>query len=64
VARSGQSDTERLEKFSVDEAEKEDADASLHWTHGDFTGHTETTSLALMLKDNVPVNAHLDFINS
>jgi hypothetical protein len=27
-----------------------------------FTGHAETTPLALMLKDNVPVNAPLDFI--
>jgi hypothetical protein len=26
-----------------------------------FTGHTETTPLALMLKYNVPVNAPLDF---
>jgi hypothetical protein len=29
-----------------------------------FTGHAETTSLALMLKDNVPVNALLDFIKA
>jgi hypothetical protein len=29
-----------------------------------FTGHAETTSLALMLKDNVPVNAPLDFIKA
>jgi hypothetical protein len=28
-----------------------------------FTGHAETTPLALMLKDNVPVIAPLDFIN-
>jgi hypothetical protein len=27
-----------------------------------FTGHAETTPLALMLKDNLPVNAPLDFI--
>jgi hypothetical protein len=27
-----------------------------------FTGHAETTPLALMLKYNVPVNAPLDFI--
>jgi Chromo (CHRromatin Organisation MOdifier) domain len=27
-----------------------------------FTGHAETTSLALMLKDNVPFSAPLDFI--
>jgi hypothetical protein len=27
-----------------------------------FTGHAETTPLALMLKDNVPVNAPLYFI--
>jgi IS30 family transposase len=27
-----------------------------------FTGHAETTPLALMLKDNVPVSAPLDFI--
>jgi hypothetical protein len=27
-----------------------------------FTGHAETTPLALMLKENVPVNAPLDFI--
>jgi hypothetical protein len=26
-----------------------------------FTGHAETTPLALMLKDNVPVNAPLEF---
>jgi hypothetical protein len=30
----------------------------------DFTGHAETTSLALRLKDNVPVNAPLDFIKA
>jgi hypothetical protein len=30
----------------------------------DFTGHAETTPLALMLKDNVPVNAPLDFNQS
>jgi hypothetical protein len=29
-----------------------------------FTGHAETTSLALMLKDNVPVSAPLDFIRA
>jgi hypothetical protein len=29
-----------------------------------FSGHAETTSLALMLKDNVPVNAPLDFIKA
>jgi hypothetical protein len=29
-----------------------------------FTGHAEATPLALMLKDNVPVNAHLDFIKA
>jgi hypothetical protein len=29
-----------------------------------FTGHAETTSLGLMLKDNVPVNAPLDFIKA
>jgi transposase InsO family protein len=29
-----------------------------------FTGHAETTPLALMLKYNVPVNAPLDFIKS
>jgi hypothetical protein len=29
-----------------------------------FTGHAETTSLALVLKDNVPVNAPLDFIKA
>jgi hypothetical protein len=28
------------------------------------TGHSETTPLALMLKDNVPVNAPLDFIKA
>jgi Chromo (CHRromatin Organisation MOdifier) domain len=27
-----------------------------------FTGHAETTPLALMLKNNVPINAPLDFI--
>jgi hypothetical protein len=27
-----------------------------------FSGHAETTPLALMLKDNVPVNLPLDFI--
>jgi hypothetical protein len=26
-----------------------------------FTGHAETTPLALMLKDNLPVNAPRDF---
>jgi hypothetical protein len=29
-----------------------------------FTGHAETTPLALMLKDNLPVSAPLDFIKS
>jgi hypothetical protein len=29
-----------------------------------FTGHAETTPLALTLKDNVPVNAPLDFIKA
>jgi hypothetical protein len=29
-----------------------------------FTGHAETTPLALMLKDNVPVNAPLNFIKA
>jgi hypothetical protein len=29
-----------------------------------FTGHAETTPLALMLKDNVPVNAPLDCIKA
>jgi hypothetical protein len=29
-----------------------------------FTGHAETTPLEQMLKDNVPVNAPLDFIKS
>jgi hypothetical protein len=28
------------------------------------TGHAETTSLALMLKDNVPINAPLGFIKA
>jgi hypothetical protein len=32
VARSGQSGIERPEQF---EAEQKDADACLHWTHGD-----------------------------
>jgi hypothetical protein len=29
-----------------------------------FTGHAETTPLALMLKDNVPASAPLDFIKA
>jgi hypothetical protein len=29
-----------------------------------LTGHAETIPLALMLKDNVPVNAPLDFIKA
>jgi hypothetical protein len=29
-----------------------------------FTEHAETTSLALMLKDNVPVSAPLEFIKA
>jgi ribosomal protein S17 len=29
-----------------------------------FSGHAETTPLALMLKDNVPVNVPLDFIKA
>jgi hypothetical protein len=29
-----------------------------------FTGHAETTPLAVMLKDNVPVNAPLDYIKA
>jgi hypothetical protein len=29
-----------------------------------FTGNAETTLLALMLKDNLPVNAPLDFIKA
>jgi hypothetical protein len=32
VARSGQSSIERPEQFSIDEADQEDAHASLHWT--------------------------------
>jgi hypothetical protein len=29
-----------------------------------FTGHAETISLALLLKDNAPVNSPLDFIKA
>jgi hypothetical protein len=29
-----------------------------------FTGHAETTPISLMLKDNVPVNAPIDFVKS
>jgi hypothetical protein len=29
-----------------------------------FTGHAETTPLALLLKDNAPVNASLNFIKA
>jgi uncharacterized protein YueI len=29
-----------------------------------FTGHAETTPLALILRDNLPVNAPLDFIEA
>jgi hypothetical protein len=29
-----------------------------------FTGHAETVPSALMLKDNLPVNEPLDFINA
>jgi hypothetical protein len=29
-----------------------------------FTGHLQTTPLALMLMDNVPVNAPLEFIKA
>jgi hypothetical protein len=29
-----------------------------------FTGHADTTTLVLMLKDNVPVKAPLDFIKA
>jgi hypothetical protein len=29
-----------------------------------FTGHAETTPLALILKDNVPANAPLDFVKA
>jgi hypothetical protein len=29
-----------------------------------FTGHAEITQLVLMLKDNVPVNAPLDYIKA
>jgi hypothetical protein len=29
-----------------------------------FTGNAETTPLALMLKDNIPANALLDFIEA
>jgi hypothetical protein len=29
-----------------------------------FAGHAETTPLALMLKENVPVNAPLDFVKA
>jgi hypothetical protein len=29
-----------------------------------FTGHAETIPLALMLKDNAPINAPLDFIKA
>jgi hypothetical protein len=29
-----------------------------------FTGHAETIPLALMLKDNLPVNTTLDFVKA
>jgi hypothetical protein len=56
LARSGQSSTERPEQFSIDEAEQEDVLASL-------TEHAEMTPLALMLKEKLPVNTPLEFIN-
>jgi hypothetical protein len=37
VARSGQHGSERPEQFFIDKAEEEDADASPHWTRGDYT---------------------------
>jgi hypothetical protein len=54
VIRSGQSGTERPEKFSMRLNKRTPMQV--------LTGHNETTPLALMLKDNVPVNAPLDFI--
>jgi hypothetical protein len=41
VARSRKSGTDRPKQFSIDEAEQEDADASLHWTRGDYTARTD-----------------------
>jgi hypothetical protein len=57
VARSGLHGSERPEPFFIDKAEQEDADEVV-------TGHVETMSLELMLKDNVPVNAPLDYIKA
>jgi hypothetical protein len=37
VTRSGYRGTERPEQFFIDQDEQEDADASLHWTRGDYT---------------------------
>jgi hypothetical protein len=41
VARSGHSSTERPEQFFIDEAEQDDADASLHWTRGYYTARAD-----------------------
>jgi hypothetical protein len=41
VARCGQHGVERPEQFFIDEAEQEDADASLHWTCGDYTARAD-----------------------
>jgi hypothetical protein len=57
VTQSGQSGTESLEQFSFDEAEKKKS-------MQDLTGHADTTPTALMLIDNVPFNALLDFIEA
>jgi hypothetical protein len=42
----------------IDNAEQEDADASLQWTRGDYA------ACADLLKDNLSVNAPLDFIKA
>jgi hypothetical protein len=57
VARSDQSGTERPEKFSIERLNKRTPIKV-------FTRHAETTPLALRLRDNVPVNAPLDFIKA
>jgi ribose 1,5-bisphosphokinase PhnN len=57
VTRSDLFGAENPEQFSIDTAEEENAHASLHW-------NAETTSVALMLKDNVFVNAPHDFIKA
>jgi hypothetical protein len=41
TARSRLNCSERPEQFFIDKAEQEDADASLHWTRGDYPARAD-----------------------